>query len=188
MSKFEFIMMFVSVVVAFAMSELLMGWGRLVRARRRISNPAFMIGWSVWLLAITNFHYLGFWEYNIVDFRTAAQMLLFLAAPIMLVLVTFVFTPEVRYYQRLDLEEHYFKVKNWFFVMVILFFLLARASDTLLPDHRETWFIRSIGTMVIVPLLIILLFTKNRVAHFSILGFNLFLLLWSSAAINVRSL
>lgn len=188
MSKFEFIMMFVSVVVAFAMSELLMGWGRLVRARRRISKPAFMIGWSVWLLAITNFHYLGFWEYGIVDFRTAAQMLLFLAAPIMLVLVTFVVTPEVRYYQRLDLEQHYFKVKNWFFVMVILFFLLARASDPLLPDYRETWVIRSIGTFLIVPSLIVLLFTNNRIVHSGILGFNLFLLLWSSYTINVGSL
>jgi hypothetical protein len=106
MSKFEFIMMFVSVVVAFAMSELLVGWGRLVRVRERISNPFFMIGWSVWLLAVTNFHYLGFWEYGLVDFRTAAQMLLFLAAPVMLVLVTFVFTPEVWYYQKLDLEQH----------------------------------------------------------------------------------
>ena len=106
MSKFEFIMMFVSVVVAFAMSELLVGWGRLVRVRERISNPFLMIGWSVWLLAVTNFHYLGFWEYGLVDFRTAAQMLLFLAAPVMLVLVTFVFTPEVWYYQKLDLEQH----------------------------------------------------------------------------------
>ncbi len=43
MSKFEFIMMFVSVVVVFAMAELLMSWGRIIRNRQRISQP--------WLLA-----------------------------------------------------------------------------------------------------------------------------------------
>ena len=188
MSKFEFIMMFVSVVVAFAMSELLVGWGRLVRARERISKPFFMIGWSVWLLAVTNFHYLGFWEYGLVDFRTAAQMLLFLAAPVMLVLVTFVFTPEVRYYQKLDLEQHYFKIKNWFFVMVILFFLLARASDPLLPDYKDTWFLRILGSLMIIPSLSVLLFTSNKRVHYGVLFFNLFLLLWSSYTLNVRNL
>lgn len=46
MSKFEFIMMFVSVVVAFSMAELMMGWGRLIRMRQRLTRPLFMIGWS----------------------------------------------------------------------------------------------------------------------------------------------
>ena len=39
MSKFEFIMMFVSVVVAFAMAELLMSWGRIIRNRHRVQQP-----------------------------------------------------------------------------------------------------------------------------------------------------
>ncbi len=188
MSKFEFIMMFVSVVVAFAMSELLVGWGRLVRARDRIRRPWLMIGWSVWLLGVTNLHYLAFWEYNLVDFRTPGQMLLFLAAPIMLVLVTFVFTPEIRHYQKLDLELHYFRIKNWFFVMVILFFVLTRASDALLPDYAETWLLRMIRTVIIVPSLILLLFTRKRSVHYTIMVINLFLLLWSSYALEVRAL
>jgi hypothetical protein len=190
MSKFEFIMMFVSVVVAFAMSELLVGWGKLVRARERVTHPFFMIGWSVWLLAITNFHYLGFWEYGQVNFRTAAQMLLFLAPPILLVLVTFVFIPEVHYSQKqkLNLEEHYFKIKNWFFVIFILFFIAASAADTLLPGFRETWPRRLVSNILIIPSLIVLLFTRRKPVHGLVLGFNLLLLLWSSYAINVAAL
>ena len=180
MSKFEFIMMFVSVVVAFAMSELLVGWGRLIRARDRLKRPWLMIGWSVWLLGIINLHYLGFWEYGLVDFRTAAQMLLFLAAPILLVLVTFVFTPEIRHYQKLDLEQHYFRIKNWFFIMVIIFFVLARASDVLLPDYSTTWLMRSIGTIIIVPLLIALLFVVVGFCFFYHLANGIRHLLWDA--------
>lgn len=188
MSKFEFIMMFVSVVVAFSMAELMMGWGRLIRMRQRLSRPLFMIGWSVWLLFLITFHYLGFWEYQIVDLRTVSQMLLVLSAPIVLVLLTFVLTPEMRHFQRLDLEEHYFRIKNWFFAMAILFFVLAATSDVLLPDFQETWQSRMLGPALIVASFISLFFTNRRSVHFFVMGFNLFLLIVSSYAINVRAL
>ncbi|MDT8428859.1 MAG: hypothetical protein RQ757_08850 [Pseudomonadales bacterium] len=188
MSKFEFIMMFVSVVVAFAMAELMMGWGRLLRARHRIKNAGLLVGWSIWLLAITNFHYLGFWEYSVVDFHNAGQMLLFLFAPTILVLATFILTPEIRHYQRLDLEQHYFRIKNWFFATAILFLLAAAGADALLPDFQETWQSRLIGNMVIIPSLIWLMLSDRRSVHLALLGLNLLLLFWSSYTINVRAL
>lgn len=188
MSKFEFIMMFVSVVVAFSMAELMMGWGRLIRVRQRLTRPLFMIGWSFWLLVLITFHYLGFWEYQVVDLRTVSEMLLVLSAPIVLVLITFVLTPEIRHFQRLDLEDHYFKIKNWFFSMAILFFLIAATSDVLLPDFSETWVSRMVGPLLIIPSLACLIFTNRRRVHYFVMFFNLFLLIVSSYAINVRAL
>ena len=38
MSEFEFISVFVSIVLAFAMAELLMSWGRLIRAHDESSQ------------------------------------------------------------------------------------------------------------------------------------------------------
>ena len=52
MSEFEFISVFVSIVLAFAMAELLMGWGRLIRAQGDVHHPFFFLGWSVWLLLL----------------------------------------------------------------------------------------------------------------------------------------
>jgi hypothetical protein len=188
LSKFEFIMMFVSVVVAFSMAELLMGWGKLIRARQRLTRPGLLAGWSAWLLIIMTYHYLGFWEYQAYDFVKVAPMLLFLAAPIMMVLLTFVLTPDLHRYQQLDLETHYFQIKNWFFCMVIIFLLLARASDTLLPDFEETWLRRFIGTIIVGMSVFWLLFTDNRWVHFGLLWFNLCYLVYASIALPVRGL
>jgi len=188
LSKFEFIMMFVSVVVAFAMAELLMGWGRIIRARHRISHPWLLAGWSFWLLIIITYHYLGFWEYQAYNFTKVAPMVLFLAAPVMMVLLTFVLTPELRYYQKMDLEEHFFQTKNWFFCMVIIFLILARASDPLLPDFADTWQRRSVGTVLVSVSVIWLLFTSNRAIHYGLLWFNLVYLILVSSIIPVTGL
>jgi len=188
LSKFEFIMMFVSVVVAFAMAELLMGWGKIIRARHRVSQPWLLAGWSFWLLIIITYHYLGLWEYQAYNFTKVAPMLLFLAAPIMMVLLTFVLTPELRYYQEMDLEEHYFQTKNWFFCMVIIFLFLSRASDPLLPDFADSWERRSLGTALVCLSVIWLLFTNNRKIHYGLLIFNLFYLILVSSIIPVTGL
>jgi len=173
MSKFEFIMMFVSVVVAFAVAELLMGWGKLIRYRHRVKKPWLLAGWSLWLLGIMTYHYLGFWEYQAYDFLKMGPMVLFLSAPIMLVLLTFVMTPELRYYQELDLEKHYFRVKNWFFCMVILFLVLARASDPLLPGYSDIWLARAQGSIVVTLSVVGLLFTNRPQVHYAVMAFNL---------------
>lgn len=181
-------MMFVSVVVAFAMAELLMGWGKLIRARHRVTQPWLLAGWSVWLLIIITYHYLGFWEYQAYDFTHVMPMMVFLAAPIMMVLLTFVMTPDIRPYESINLEAHYFQIKNWFFVMVIIFLLLARASDPLLPDYHDTWIRRSIGTVFVVVSTVWLVFTSNRRIHYGLMIFNLLYLAFVTSVLPVQGL
>ncbi|MDP3515785.1 MAG: hypothetical protein Q8S94_01340 [Pseudohongiella sp.] len=188
MSKFEFIMMFVSVVVAFAMAELLMSWGRIIRNRQRVQQPWLLAGWSLWLLIIMTYHYLGFWEYQAYDFTRVAPMLLFLAAPIMMVLLTFTLMPEIRHYRITNLENHFYQQKNWFLVMVIIFLLLSRASDPLLPDFAETWPQRILGTVLVSLSVIWLLFTRSRRVHFGLMLFNVSYLLLVSFYLPVRGL
>ena len=189
MSKFEFIMMFVSVVVAFSLAELMMGWGRLIRSWQHVQRPVFVLGWSFWLLVVVTFHYLGFWEYQTgVDLRSVGQMLLGLSAPIVLVLLSFVLTPELREGQSMDLEEHYFRIKDWFFPLVLVFFVLSALADSLLPDFRETWFTRVAGPGLLALSFIPLFLTRNRRVHLAVLVFNLVLIIGSSYTLNVRAL
>ena len=115
-------------------------------------------------------------------------MVLFLAAPVMMVLLTFVLTPELRYFQKMDLEEHYFQTKNWFFCMVIIFLVLSRASDPLLPDFAETWPGRSVGTLLITMSIIWLLFTSNRQVHYALLLFNLVYLILVASLVPVTGM
>tara|TARA_B100001105_G_C22355442_1_gene427730 strand:- start:275 stop:631 length:357 start_codon:yes stop_codon:yes gene_type:complete len=114
MSEFEFISVFVSIVLAFAMAELLMGWGKLIRAHDEVQKPSFFIGWTIWLLLLMCFHYLGIWEYQAVDFELVGQLVLLLLPPIILVLLTFVLVPERSRGQPIDLEERLLSILLWF--------------------------------------------------------------------------
>ena len=72
--------------------------------------------------------------------------------------------------------------------VAILFFLIAATSDVLLPDFSETWVSRMVGPLLIIPSLACLIFTNRRRVHYFVMFFNLFLLIVSSYAINVRAL
>ena len=188
MSEFEFISVFVSIVLAFAMAELLMGWGRLIRARDEVRKPFFFIGWTVWLLLLMCFHYLGIWEYQVVDFEIVGQLVLLLLPPIVLVLLTFVLAPERTRGQEIDLEMHYFAVRHWLFGLSILFFILGFVADMMLPDFAETWWSRINLPLVIVITISALMVSKNLVLHYTVLSFNLIWLVLGSVFVQVRSL
>ena len=188
MSEFEFISVFVSIVLAFAMAELLMGWGRLIRAHDDVEHPVFFLGWSVWLLLLTCFYYLGLWEYQSVDFEIVGQLVLLLLPPIVLVLLVFVLAPERSRGQTVNLEERYFSVRHWLFSLAILYIIFGLFADMMLPDFRETWRSRVILLVPIVVTLALLMLSKNRALHFTVLAFNIFWLVVGSIYAPVRAL
>lgn len=188
MSEFEFISVFVSIVVAFAMAELLMGWGRLIRSQGEVERPFFFIGWSIWLLLLIAFHYLGIWEYQVVDFHTVGQLVLLLLPPIVLVLLVFVLAPERTRGQSLDLERRYFGVRRWLFGLSILFFVFSFLADMMLPDFWQTLGSRSVGPFLIIVTIAPLMVSKKRGLHFLSLTFNIFWLVLGSIFQNVRAL
>ncbi len=188
MSEFEFISVFVSIVLAFAMAELLMGWGRLIRAQGDVKRPFFFLGWSVWLLLLMCFHYLGLWEYQAIDFQTVGQLVLLLMPPIVLVLLVFILAPERSRGQIIDLEDRYFSVRHWLFSLSILFIVLGTVADMMLPDFQETWRSRFSQSVPIAVTLGLLMLSRNKALHFAVLAFNLLWLVTGSIFTPVRAL
>ncbi|MFM1897031.1 MAG: hypothetical protein RLZZ385_2105 [Pseudomonadota bacterium] len=186
MSEFEFISVFVSIVVAFAMAELLMGWGRMIRSYHDVKRPLFFIGWTLWLLLMMAFHYLGIWEYQAMKFHTVGQLVLMLLPPICLVLLTFILAPERSRGQPIDLEVHYFDVKNWFFGLAILFLVLGWVADAMLPDFADTWRSRIVLPFLIIATMGLVMLTKNRKLHVFVMVFNVWYLIVGSVFQNVR--
>lgn len=165
-----------------------MGWGRLIRTQNSVHNPTFFVGWSIWLLLLMCFHYLGIWEYQAVDFQTVGQLVLLLLPPIVLVLLTFVLVPEPIKGQSINLTEHYYEIRYWLFGLSTLFFILSFLADMMLPDFYETWWDRASLLLVIVITISVLMVTKNKYIHFSSLAFNVLWLLLGSIFNSVRAL
>ena len=81
MSAFEFILILVSVVAGFAVSEILSGWGRVIRERTPISKIGVHLIASSWLLLMIVRYVWLLWDYREIDWRFVDFVLAF--APIL---------------------------------------------------------------------------------------------------------
>ena len=148
----------------------------------------FFWGWSIWLLLLMCFHYLGLWEYQALDFQTVGQLVLLLMPPIVLVLLVFILAPERSRGQVINLEERYFSVRHWLFSLSILFLLFGTFADMMLPDFQETWRSRVSTSAPIAVSISLLMLSKNKALHFSVLAFNITWLVLGSIYQPVRAL
>ena len=78
MTRFEFNTVLVSIVLAFAISQILTAWGRLIRYRHRIRSPGlYLLGSSFVLIAIV-VHWYGLWAYRDAPFERLLETVLVL--------------------------------------------------------------------------------------------------------------
>ena len=115
MTQFEFVLVFVSLVVAFAVSDILSSWGEQLRLRRVVRHYALHTAWSVLLLFVMMQAWWSLWDLNeytwtfvkylalIVPFLTLAQM-------------AYLLTPSFDEPDA-NVKHHYFDSSRWFFAL-----------------------------------------------------------------------
>ena len=167
MSRFEFNTVLVSIVLAFAISEILTGWGRLIRHRGRARSAGLFVFATSWVLFAIVAHWFGFWAYRDVPFDHIVQTLLVLLPSLVIALVCFIWVPDIPAQGDFDAESHYFDSARWTLPLIALFLMLGVVSDLLIPSV-EDW-----GTLVIIIPIGMLLgcaFSRNRLIHFAVFG------------------
>ena len=75
MSDFEFTSVVVSILIAFAFSEVLSTWGRIIKRRRQIKFSGLYLGTSVLLLLALLGHWLGMSGYRALPAISPAESL-----------------------------------------------------------------------------------------------------------------
>jgi hypothetical protein len=162
MTRFEFNSVFVAIILAFAVSEILVAWGRLIRHRAEVKLSWFYLAISPGLLLFIVLHWFGFWAYQDVPFDEGLQPVVVILPPLVLALIAFVLTPEINRGQRFDLEAYYFEVSRWVFPLLGLTMVLALVSDVAL-DISET----ESPVFYLIPAVILASvgFTQRRVIH-----------------------
>ena len=93
MSDFEFSSVFISILIAFALTELLASFGALVK------NPPKTISWRYFALSLVLVrflvgHWLGLSSYRSLDSISTGQSLLIFAPPFVLALAAHILSPE----------------------------------------------------------------------------------------------
>ncbi len=170
MTRFEFNSVLVSIVLAFALSEVLTAWGRIIRHRQQIDVPWPFGLLSLWVTLSIVLHWFGLWFYRDVPFDRALQTLVALSPSLAIALVCHVLTPDLTGSHQDELETHYRIISRWALLLSALFMLLATGSDLVLPDVRETgppaYFIASAASFTLIA------FLNDQRLHVAVLGLN----------------
>ncbi len=125
MSQFEFVLVFISIVVAFAVSDILASWGEQIRIRHRIRHYALHTAWSALLLFVMMQVWWSLWDLNEMTGWTFAQYLALVIPFLTLALMAYILTPNFDDPDE-DIRSHYFETSRWFFSLAA-FYLSAWA-------------------------------------------------------------
>ncbi len=129
MSKFEFTITIVSIVIAFAISELMAGWGRVLRHQPSTTHDWMFSGWSAGLLLLAVLHWSGLWLYEDVPFTSLWQLLLLLLPPLLLVATAFLMAPNPVAGEHLELRAHFDRIARPALLLLAAFSLMGMCAD-----------------------------------------------------------
>jgi len=129
MSKFEFTITIVSIVIAFALSELMAGWGRILRHHQRPRIDWLFAAWSVGILLLGVLHWSGLWLYASVPFETLPQLFALLAPPLLLVPLAFLLSPDPKADVSFDLGAYFRDISRPTLLLVAAFTILSLVAD-----------------------------------------------------------
>jgi hypothetical protein len=154
-SRFEYLSVLMSIVIAFAMSEVLSGWGQMIRLRDRVRVYPLHLGWSVLGVLLMVQWWWGFWQYHALEDLGFFGFLALLSEPITLVLLSFVLTPHPGELGGRDLRAEYFRNRGWIFGLAALLLIELTVVDALVGQqpfwHPENA-VRGVGLALAVAL------------------------------------
>jgi hypothetical protein len=154
-TQFEYITALSSIVIAFALSEILSAWGDLVRNRKAVRGYWVHTGWTVLLFLGLIQIWWGTWQYREIEFTSFASLLLLLAAPLTLSFAVFVFAPRLSGEEVVDLRQQYESSRKWFFPLMAVVLAELCAVDWVVAHqpvlHPEN-LIRGLGIVAVSAL------------------------------------
>lgn len=163
MSRFEYLSVLISIVLALGMGEVTVAWGRLLQNRERVQFSWLHVFWSAFIVLLIIQFWWGFWNYRVIEIWSFAALVLVVVEAIVLVLCAIVLTPTAGI-EPVDLEALYFRSARPFFLLGVILMLLFTVSDTLIMgvslQHGEN-IVRLLTAMVIG----VAAFTSHRLVH-----------------------
>ncbi len=166
MSDFEFSSVVISILIAFALSELLASWGALVKRPPRSVSWLYVV-LSIGVALVLVGHWLGLSAYRSLESISSEQSLLIFAPPFVLALAAHILSPDRGHEEAVDLVAHYQSVSRWVYGLLSVFCVLARLSDLLIPGQEPlpTWFQPALAVLFAVPV-----FVSDLRVHWGVIG------------------
>lgn len=169
MSRFEFNIVLVSILLAFAATELATVWGRALKSPgTRIPLPFALL--MVWLFLSLVLHWFGLWSYREVPFDQPVQSLTMLLPSLTLAVLTHMLSPPSDARGPSALADHYASMQGRAFPIAGVFMAISALPDHTLPgviDPPPFAFFGISGASLAA-----LALTRNGTLHSIVLGLN----------------
>jgi uncharacterized membrane protein len=114
MTHFEFLSVFVSIVLAFGVSDILSSWGEQIRMRKQIRHYWLHVVWTILALLLL---IQAWWGLSQLQDRTDwlfTDNLILIFPNLILALIAFVLTPSVKDGDA-DIKRYYYDNSPWIF-------------------------------------------------------------------------
>ena len=131
MSRFEYLSVLISLVIALGISDSVSTWGRLLRVRERVHFYWLNIFWTIFVVIMMVQFWWGFWEFRVVEAWSLPGLLAVVAESLVLVLAGMSLLPDPDLSGAIDLRTHYFANCRLFFTLGAILLLMLTVVDAL---------------------------------------------------------
>lgn len=131
METFTYLAGFSTLILGLAVTKLLQGLADLTEERARIHFYWLPVGWMIGLLAACAWEWWMILRWRTFADWTFGHFVFLLLKPAILFYLASLSAPRFSGEGRVDLEEHYFRVHRYFFVLFSLFLLLDLVDTAL---------------------------------------------------------
>ena len=164
MSQFEYITVFVSILLALAAAELLAGLGRLIRERDHVRVYWVHVAWMLLAILAVTQSWWAIWNVRTHEFANFFEFLALVLPRFNFVLVAFLLSPPISSDQSFDLREYYFHHIRWAALLFAASLIGVGLSRTALGVEEPLSPINGVR-IAVVGLVVFLGFTKNPRIH-----------------------
>ncbi len=165
MSRFEFLMMIAAVVVAVGMTEIVGGWGRLMRTKAVIKVDWLHLAWTIMILFSLIQYWIGMWSYNQLPIERMVQIFFLIIPSLFGVLAAFAITPDVPMEGELVIRDYYLAKRKAVFLPLAAYVLTALIADIVIVGFDKVEVLDTIPFLVGSTMFVFLAFAKWRWVH-----------------------
>jgi hypothetical protein len=162
-------MMIAAVVVAVGMTEIVGGWGRLMRTRATITTDWLHLAWTILILCSLIQYWIGMWSYNELEIARMDQVFFLIIPSLFGVLAVYAITPDVPMEGELVLREYFLTQRRAVFLPLAAYVISALISDIVILGVDAVGFLDAAPYFVGAALAGVLALTKNIWVHTGIL-------------------
>jgi len=137
MDAFSYLSVLLSIILGMAITQVLKGFRGLMTARSRLIMYWPTVAWAILVLVIAVQSWWAMFDLRLHQHWTFVEFATVLSQQVVMYLLAALVLPDFFGDARVDLRDHYYGQRRWFFVMLLLLVAISLAKELLFTGRIE---------------------------------------------------